>query len=154
MTKLWTALLLASVIVLAACGNSKNESIYGNWSATLMTGQTATANLAFTAGFYPATSGGVDTNNFRITKGNGCFGPDTKANSSMSASETDLTMGLMSAATDDSGVVVGSSVISLQGSMADGSVSGTWTMTSPLAICNGGGNFTMTRIPGRQVTRP
>jgi len=154
MTKLCTALLLVTAIVLAGCGNSKNESLYGTWSATLMTGQANTPNLAFTAGFYPGTSGGVNTGNFRITTGNGCFGPDTQVNTSMSASETDLSMALMSAATDESGVVVGSSVISLQGSMVNGSVSGTWTMTSPVALCNASGNLTMTRIPGPAVTRP
>jgi len=143
--------ILASVVALAACGSgntSNSGTINGNWNASLTNPDSSPA-FAFTASL--AASNGSSTltiSNFSFTTAGSCFTSQT--------TET----GTFGLAGNFNGNVSGSfgmqisttfpgspnNVLTLQGTVNNNTITGTWNLTGVQAGCTGSGNFTMNKM--------
>ncbi len=134
---------LVFALVTGGCGMGHDGgNINGNWTATLMnTGGTPT--FAFTTSFTQSSGSDLNVVNFTFTTPGSCF-------DSQQTTET----GSFSLAGNFNGQVSGSfgmtirttgatdDVLTLQGTVNNGRITGTWTLTGSTS-CTGNGNFTM-----------
>lgn len=142
--------LLAVALLLGACGNSgsnPNNSINGNWSATLLD-VNGKAVFGFTTVLASIGTGELTVTNFKFTTTSPCFGSGSTETGgfSLSGNFNGMTMGaftltVQSGATGSNG----SNTLTMQGTVNNNTVSGTWTLTGTGAGCTGSGNFTMNR---------
>lgn len=137
--------VLALAAILAGCGTNGNNggNINGAWMANLTNSGGSTV-FAFNTSFTQGSGDNLNVVNFSFTTAGSCF-------QSQQTTETG-TFGLTG---DFNGNVQGSfgmtiqtsgsspDVLTLQGTVNNGKITGTWTLTGSVA-CTGNGNFTMT----------
>src|SRR5262249_22762987 len=121
------AAALIVALALCGCGNGTNSQINGNWSATLTGSQT----LAFNVTLNQASGGNVSVTNLDFTTSQSCF--DTGATASGAFSVTGTTNGVstgtfqMTVFSSQSNSN-GSNELSLQGTLSNNTVTGTWNL--------------------------
>jgi len=136
--------LVAFALVLSGCGmNGGGGNINGSWAATLMNGA-GNPTFAFTTSFTQSNGSTLNIVNFTFTTPGNCF-------DSQQTTET----GSFSLSGNFNGSVSGSfqmtirttgsadDVLTLQGMVNNGKITGTWTLTGSTS-CTGNGSFTMT----------
>jgi hypothetical protein len=146
MKQLGFFLPLALAVMLTACGSSsKNNSINGNWSATL-TNPNGSPAFAFTTSLNQASGTAVTVTNLTFTTATPCFtaGGTATGGFTVSGTTNGVTTGSFSL-TIQSGMPAGN-VFSLTGTLNNNSIAGTWTLTGVTSGCTGSGSFTMTKM--------
>jgi len=161
-------LLLATTMLLAACGNDVKTDPTGSWAATLTPTQTASQGsataMAFTDTLTTSSSQSAANNisvssvtaaNLNITTNNGCLGNDADQLGQFAVNAT--TNGFILILKGVGTSATGNNVLTLTGTLSNNSISGTWTMgpevpsSTPALACMGGGNFTMTLMAGNSA---
>jgi len=142
------AMLLALGLMLNACGGgSSNNSgnINGNWTATL-TDSSGNPVFAFTTTLTQSSDTSVSVTNLTFTSQTQCFtsGETATGTFALTGNFNGNVTGTF-AMTITSGVPSGN-VLTLQGNVANNTISGTWTLTGVTSGCTGNGNFTMTSM--------
>lgn len=146
MKQLGIAMLLALGLVLGACGAGSNNSgnINGNWTA-MLTDTNGNQDFAFTTSLTQTSGTSVSVTNLSFTtQTTTCFASGQTATGTFALTGNfngNLTGTY--AMTITSGTPSGN-VLTLQGNVANSTVSGTWTLTG--VGCSGNGNFTMTKM--------
>jgi hypothetical protein len=132
--------------MLAGCGSKGSGNINGNWTATLTNPDTSPA-FAFQTTLTGASGGAFTVTSFTFTSSGTCF-----------ASGTTTETGTVSLSGNYNGNVTGSfgmnitdmlpggvsNVLTLQGTVTGGHITGTWTLTGGSG-CTGNGIFTADR---------
>ena len=145
------AALAALALVLSACGTSNNAnnngSINGNWTATLLDSGNKPV-FGFTTSLTQSGSSGLVVANFNFTTSNACFGTGATEtggftlggnfNGNLTGS---FTLNIQSSKSGSNG----SNDLVLNGTVNNGTVSGTWVLAGTGSGCTGSGNFTMVK---------
>lgn len=143
-------LVLASALIFStACGNSssKNNMLTGSWTAALSNPDGSPA-LAFTTSLQQKSgSSTVNINNLAFTTQTACFSGSSTATGAfvLSGDFNGQTKGSFQM-TVQSGTAMSGNLLTLQGSVNNNVISGTWTLTGVTSGCAGSGNFTMNKM--------
>ncbi len=143
-------LVLASALILStACGggNSKNNMLAGNWTAALSNPDGSPA-LAFTTSLQQMSgSSTVNVNNLSFTTQTACFSGSSTATGAfvLSGNFNGQVKGSFQM-TVQSGSAMSGNLLTLQGTVNNNVISGTWTLTGVTSGCAGSGNFTMNKM--------
>ncbi len=146
MKKIGLSLIISLGLILSACGGGNSSgNINGNWAATLSDPNNNTGpDFAFTTTFTQSSGSNVNVVNLAFTTKDSCFGT--------SGTET----GSFGLAGDFNGNVTGTfamtiqsatpsgNTLTLNGTVNNGTISGTWTLTG--TGCTGAGTFTMNKM--------
>jgi hypothetical protein len=149
MKQLGIAMFLAVELVLGACGggnSSNSNNINGNWTSTLSSSSNPAPVFTFTASFTQMSGTGVSVTNFNFTTATPCFasGGTETGGFALSGNFNGSVTGALQM-TVQSGTPSGNT-LTLQGSVQNHVITGTWVLTGVTAGCNGSGNFTMTKM--------
>ena len=141
------AILVALGLILLACGggSSSSNTVTGNWTATL-TNTDGTTAFAFTTSLSQSNGTMVTGANLTFTTSTGCFTSAASQTGSFVLSGN-LNGNLAGAfqLTITSATPSGNT-LTLQGTVNNNTVTGTWTLAGLIPGCTGSGNFTMTRM--------
>ncbi len=151
MKHLAVVMLVTLGLTLGACGGGSNSSnsgnVVGNWTATL-TNPDGTPAFAFTTSFSQNSgSSTVNVTNLAFTTATPCFNSQTSETGSFTLSGNfngNVTGGF--GMTISSTVPASKNVLTLQGSVNNNAISGTWTLTGVQSGCTGSGTFTLTKV--------
>jgi len=146
---IWLVLASALIFIATACGggNSSTNTLTGNWTAALSDPNGSPA-LAFTTSLKQSSgSSAVDVNNLSFTTSTACFPGSSTATGAfvLSGNFNGQTKGSFQM-TVQSGSTMSGNMLSLQGTVNNNTVSGTWTLTGVTSGCAGSGNFTMNKM--------
>jgi hypothetical protein len=137
------ALVMAVGLVLVACGggSSSNNTVTGNWTATL----TGTQDLTFTTSLQ-SNGSSVTGTNLTFTTSTPCFtsGGSQTGSFILSGNLNGNVTGTFQL-TITSGTPPGNTLV-LQGTVNNNTIIGTWTLTGLTSGCTGSGNFTLTKM--------
>jgi hypothetical protein len=142
--------LLALGLTLVGCGSgteSSSGNINGTWNAAL-TNTDGSPAFGFSTTFTQGSSSTLSVTNFTFTSSGSCFAADqTSETGSFSLSgnfsgNVTGTFGMTITTMFPSGT---NNVLTLQGSVAGNTISGTWTLTGATG-CSGNGTFTINRM--------
>ncbi len=140
-----------AALVLAGCGGAASQSsvINGNWTAALTSSASGTPVFSFTTTLTDMGNGGVSVTNLTFTTATPCFSSSTSATGGFTLSGT--TNGVTSGGfqmTVQSGPAgtPGNNILTLQGTLSNNTVTGTWTLTGIAGGCTGSGTFTMNKM--------
>lgn len=138
--------VVAFALLLAGCGsgNGGGGNINGNWTAMLTDSGGSTA-LAFNTSFTQGSGTTLNVVNFSFTTSGSCFGSQQTTETG-SFGFTGNFSGKVSGAFTMTIATTGveKDVLTLQGTVNNGKITGTWMLTGTLSSCTGSGNFTMT----------
>ncbi len=143
-------LVLASALIFStACGNSNsaNNMLNGNWTAALSNPDGSPA-LAFTTSLKQQSgTSTVNVSNLSFTTSTACFPGSSTATGAfvLSGDFNGQTKGSFQM-TVQSGSSMSGNLLTLQGTVNNNVVSGTWTLTGVTSGCAGSGNFTMNKM--------
>jgi hypothetical protein len=132
-------------VLLSACGNSSSGNINGNWSA-MLTNSDGTPAFAFTTAFTQGSGTNLNVTHFSFTTSGSCFGSETVTETGSFGFTGNFNgnvsgaFGMTISATNNP-----SDLLTLQGTVSNGKITGTWTLTGSTS-CTGSGTFTMTRM--------
>jgi len=144
------AMLIGLSLILTACGNGSSSSsgnINGNWTAAL-TDPNGSPAFAFTTSFTQSSGTSLNVTNFNFTTSSPCFNSQTSQTGSFN-----FTGNFNGRVTGVFGMTISTmfppgqtnNVLTLQGNVNGGTVSGTWTLTGVQSGCTGNGSFTVTK---------
>ena len=148
MKQLSIAVLLVVGLTLVACGggsSSSSNTINGNWTATL-TNPDGSPAFGFTTSLNQSSGTAVTVTNLSFTTSTPCFSSGGTETGSFVLSGNfngSVTGGFQM--TVQSGTPSGNT-LTLQGTVNNNAVTGTWILTGVTAGCTGSGNFTMTKM--------
>jgi hypothetical protein len=134
---------LVFALVTGGCGMGHDGgNINGNWTATLMN-TTGTPTFAFSTSFTQSNGSNLNVVNFTFTTPGNCF-ESQQTTETGSFSLTGNFNGQVSGSFAMTIKTTGASddVLTLQGTVQDGRITGTWNLTGSTS-CTGNGNFTM-----------
>lgn len=141
--RILTVIMLA--ITMTACGSGNSaRNINGEWTATL-TSTNGTPTLAFQTSFAQGSGSTLNVVNFSFTTSGSCFGSQQTTETGsfgLNGNFNGNVSGVFSMTISTTGPE--KDVLTLQGTVNNGKITGTWTLTGTLAACTGNGNFTMT----------
>jgi hypothetical protein len=136
---------LLFVLILTGCGGSNSGgNINGNWTAAL-TDTNGTPALAFTTSFMEGSGSNLNVVNFSFTTSGSCFGSQQTTETGsfgLGGNFNGNVEGTFAMTIQTTGVE--KDILTLQGTVGNGKITGTWSLTGTLASCTGNGNFTMT----------
>ena len=140
-------LLAGIVLALVACGtNSNGGNINGNWTAALMESSNASPVFDFTLSLTENNGGNLSVTNLNFTTATPCFASGATATGgfTLSGNMNGVTSGgfQMNIQSAESG---GSNTMTLQGTVNNNTITGTWALSGTTSGCSGSGNFTMNR---------
>jgi hypothetical protein len=147
---IWFVFTSALILIATACGggNSRmNNTVTGNWTAALSNPDGSPA-LAFTTSLKQNSGdSAVDVNNLSFTTSAACFPGSSTATGAfvLSGNFNGQTKGSFQM-TVQSGTTMSGNLLTLQGTVNNNMVSGTWTLTGVTSGCAGSGNFTMNKM--------
>jgi hypothetical protein len=148
MKQLGMAMVLAVGLLLAACGGGSSRSaatVTGNWTATL-TNTDSTPAFTFTTSLMQNSGTVVTGTNLSFTTNTPCFtSGGTQTGSFVLSGNFNGNITGAFQLTITSGTPAGNT-LTLQGSVNNNTITGTWTLTGVTSGCAGSGNFTMTRM--------
>ena len=148
MKTLGTIFVLGIALVLAGCGaNSNNDVINGNWTAALMNSSSGGSPVFnFTATFTQSSGSGVTITNLNFTTASPCFASGATATGGFTLSGNlngvmsgGFLMNIQSAGSSDN-------LLTLQGTVSNNTISGTWSLSGTTSGCSGSGQFTMNKM--------
>jgi len=147
MRQLTIALLLVLGLTLSACGGSGNNSnnVNGNWTA-MLTNTDGTPAFSFTTSLSQSNGTVVTGTNLTFTTSSPCFasGSTETGGFTLTGNTGGVTTGNFEL-TIQSGTPSGN-VLTIQGTLNNNMISGTWTLSGVTSGCTGSGNFTMNRM--------
>lgn len=145
MKSIVTIFMLAIAFVLAGCGANSNGNINGNWTASLMNSASSTPVFNFTTTLTEASGGGLSVTNLTFTTNSPCFASGTTATGgfTLSGNMNGVTSGGFQMNIKSTGA--STNTLTLQGTVSNNTITGTWNLTGVTAGCTGTGNFTMNR---------
>ncbi|HME33614.1 MAG TPA: hypothetical protein VKF84_00155 [Candidatus Sulfotelmatobacter sp.] len=135
------AILLVMIAALAGCGSNSHVAgdVSGNWAATLS--GTGPDTFAFNTLLAVHADGSLGSSNFSFTANNThCFPSATTETGSFTLQGNfngQVSGGFQYTITGAEG-----NVLTLNGTVQNGQITGTWTLTGTIG-CSGNGNFTM-----------
>jgi len=141
--------LVSALIFSTACGggNSTNNRLTGNWTAALSNPDGSPA-LAFTTSLNQMSgTSTVAVNNLSFTTSTACFPGSSTATGAfvLSGDFNGQTKGSFQM-TVQSGTTMSGNLLTLQGTVNNNVVSGSWTLTGATSGCASSGNFTMNKM--------
>jgi hypothetical protein len=141
------ALLLGMTLIFSSCGSNSHAggNINGIWSATLSNATAST--FAFQTTLTVNADGSLGTTNFSLTLNNtNCTFPSTTESGSFTISGN--FNGQVSGTFHYVITSTGSepSVLTLNGTVSGGQITGTWSVTDGTETCTGNGTFTMNPV--------
>jgi hypothetical protein len=147
MKAILTIALMGVALLLAGCGSGSNNSINGNWTAALMSGGSSSSPVFnFTVTLAAAGGSNLSITNLNFTTANPCFASGSNATGgfSLSGNFNGVTSGgfQMNIQSAPNG---GTNLLTLEGTVNNNTVAGTWTLTGTTAGCTGSGSFTMNK---------
>ncbi len=140
-----TALILLLSLAMAGCGSTGNPAnINGNWSATLTDSGGDATVFNFVTALTVNSDGSLSVVNFAFNSSGPCFisGQSATGSVTLSGNFNGNVTGSFQLVVQSTGSV--GSVLTLNGTVNGGTVTGTWTLTGGIG-CTGNGNFTMTK---------
>ena len=147
MKMLGTILLVGIALTLAGCGtNSTNGNINGNWTAALMNSSSGGSPVFdFTATFTQSSGSGVTITNLNFTTATPCFAAGSTASGgfTLSGNQNGVTSGGFQMNIQSTGTT--GNLLTLQGTVSNNTISGTWSLSGTTSGCSGSGAFTMNR---------
>ncbi len=146
MYKLAITTLLALGLTLTGCGNGTGN-INGTWTANLTTPPGGTPVFAFQTTIAGGGGGAFQITSFTFTTAGSCFSGDpvTETGSvTLSGNYNGHVTGTFNLVISTAFPVATNNVLTLQGTVADKTITGTWTLTGTTG-CSGSGVFTATR---------
>lgn len=145
MKTIGTILVLGISLLLAACGTNSNGNINGNWTASLMSSTSGAPAMNFTATLSEISNGGLSVTNLTFSSGSACFAAGTTATGgfTVSGNQNGVTSGGFQMNVQSTGS--SSNQLTLQGTVSNNTINGTWTLTGTTAGCTGSGSFTMNK---------
>ena len=138
-------LVLALGVLLVACGGGSSRTaatVTGNWTATL----TGSEDLSFSTSLMQNSGTVVTGTNLSFTTATPCFTSGGTQTGSFVLSGNfngNITGAFQLVIT--SGTPAGNT-LTLQGSVNNNTITGTWTLSGVTSGCSGSGNFTMARM--------
>ncbi|MGA8764543.1 MAG: hypothetical protein WB562_16870 [Candidatus Sulfotelmatobacter sp.] len=149
MKKLVGAMLVVLTMMLAGCGSNSHATgnINGNWAATLNSSGTET--FAFTTLLTVNAGGSLGSTNFILTLNNSSCGfPATTESGSFMfmGNFSGQVSGAFQYTITSTGAEV--NTLSLNGTVNNGQITGTWTLSGAGSGCSGNGTFSMTPAAG------
>ena len=147
MNSLRIIMLLVVGGMLSACGggSSASPTVTGNWTATLSNPDTTPA-FAFTTSLNQSSgSTSVNVTTLSFTTSSPCFSSGATETGAfvLSGNFNGQAQGSYQM-TIQSGTPSGN-LLTLQGTVQNNTISGTWTLTGATAGCSGSGNFAMNK---------
>jgi hypothetical protein len=143
------ALPVVFALILGGCGGGSSSAgnINGTWTAAL-TNSDGTPAFNFTTSFTQASGTAVSVTNLNFTTSSDCFSSQTAETGTFGFSGN-----FNGNATGTFGMTISTlfpaaqtnNVLTLQGTMSNNTISGTWTLTG-VPGCTGNGSFTVTRV--------
>lgn len=149
MKQLGIAMLLVLGLMLSACGSgsstSSNSNLNGNWTAAL-SNPDGTPAFAFTTSLLQNSGTVVSVTNLRFTTATPCFASGGSATAAfvLSGNFNGNVAGTFQL-NIQSGTPSGN-VFTVQGTVKDNTIVGTWTLVGVTSGCAGSGNFTMMKM--------
>lgn len=146
MKTLGTIILLGIMMTLAGCGTNSDGNINGNWSAALLnSGSGGSPVFNFTATFAQSSGSGVTVTNLNFSSSSPCFpaGSTATGGFTLSGNQNGVTSGGFQMNIQSSGG--GSNSLTLQGTVSNNTISGTWALSGSTSGCSGSGTFTMSK---------
>jgi hypothetical protein len=145
------SVLLGLALVLGGCGNSNSTNstnsgnINGNWS-TALTNTDSTPAFAFNTTFTQMSGNSVNVTNLTFTTASPCFVSGETETASFV-----LSGNFMGSVTGAFQLTVKSAnpsddTLTLQGTVTNNTISGTWTLVGTSSGCVGSGNFVATKV--------
>jgi hypothetical protein len=150
MRRLGIVLLTSALsLFLAGCGGGNTGpgggNINGNWTATLSDSGNSPV-FTFTTSFHQGGGTDVTVTNFTFTTSSPCFvsGGTETASFVLSGNFNGNVTGTfeLSIQSDNPS----GNTLTLQGTVKNNAISGTWTLSGVTSGCTGNGNFTITRM--------
>lgn len=146
MKQMWALALIGIGLVVAGCGSGSN-TINGNWTAALMSSsQGSSPNFNFHLTLTETGGGNLSITNLTFTTANACFASGATATGGFTLS------GNMNGVTSggfqmniQSAPASGNNQLSLQGTVNNNSITGTWTLAGTTSGCSGSGTFVMNK---------
>ena len=135
-------IVLGAAIMLAGCGSSSHNNINGNWTATLASSNAT--NILLTLSLSQSSSNSLSVSNIAFSTGSACFSQGASGTGSFTASGN--TGGNVSGTLQLTIQASGSTdQLSLQGTLNNNTINGSWTLSGTGAGCTGSGTFVMTK---------
>jgi hypothetical protein len=149
MRRLGIVLLTAFALFLVGCGGENSTpgsgNINGNWTATLNDSGSSPA-FTFTTSFHQGGGTDVTVSNFTFTTSSPCFvsGGTETASFMLSGNFSGNVTG--SFELNIQSETPSGNTLTLQGTVNNNTISGTWSLSGTTSGCTGNGNFTLTRM--------
>lgn len=146
MLRIGTIVLLVLGVMLAGCGSNSPQTINGNWTATL----TGAQSFTFSAMLQQGSGSTVTVTNLSLTSAMPCFNssfaPESATYTSNGVVNGNIT-GPFSLMITTLFPAQNQNVLTLQGNVNGGTITGTWTLSGGVSTgcAAGSGNFTMTK---------
>ena len=144
MKKAAAVVLLGVTLILSGCANSHaTGNINGMWSATLLN-STSANTFAFMTDLTVNADGSLGTTSFTLTLNNTpCSFPTTTESGSftITGNFNGQVSGKFHYVIMSTGVE--SDILTLDGTVSGGQITGTWTVSGAVGSCTGNGTFTM-----------
>jgi hypothetical protein len=149
MKNIVAVVLLASSLVLSGCGSNSQGTgnINGTWNATL--NDSGAETLGFVTNLTVNSDGSLGTSSLNITVNNTtCVFPTVKETGkfTLSGNFSGKVSGQFHYVVTSTGTEV--NLLTLDGTVSGGQITGTWTVTGTSGGCSGNGTFTMIPMPG------
>ena len=148
------SLLLIFVLSLIACGGgyggnssgttTTTSGVDGNWTTTMLNSSGAQV-MVFTSAISHSGTYTVTATNMQFTTGMACFPTGASATGAVMPSGNANSFGMTIQSANTTGTM-NTTVLTLQGSLTNATVSGTWTMNGITSGCSGSGSFSMTKM--------
>ena len=147
MKSIAAVLLLAASFALSGCGSNStvNGNINGTWTATM--NSSGAESFGFVTNLVVNSGGALGTSSFNFTVNNTpCVFPVTTESGSftISGNFNGQVSGAFNYVITSTGATI--NTLTLAGTVNNGQITGTWTVSGASGGCGGNGTFTM--IPG------
>jgi hypothetical protein len=139
--------VLGITMMLAGCANNAdNGMIDGNWTVALMDSSSGGSPVFnFTATFTQSSGSGVTITNLNFSTATPCFvaGSTATGGFTLSGNQNGVTSGGFQMNVQSTGST--NNLLTLQGTVSNNTISGTWALSGTTSGCSGNGTFTMSK---------
>jgi hypothetical protein len=147
MKQIATMLVMALLLMTGSCGNGgmNSNNVNGSWTATL-TGNKGSPSFAFSTTLSQSSNNSVSVTNLNFTTATPCFtqgGTMASGGFTLSGNFNGVTSGTLALVVQSSSAT--KNILTLNGTVNNNTVTGTWMLTGSTSGCTGTGNFTMQR---------
>jgi hypothetical protein len=138
-------LLAAIMLFLVGCASNNEGNINGNWTAALLESNGSQPVFNFNLTLAEMSGGGLSITNLNFTSATPCFvsGSTATGGFTLSGNMNGVTSGGFQMTIQSAGSAT--NVMTMQGTVSNNTISGTWTLSGTTSGCSGAGTFTMNR---------